>query len=304
LEEFLTAAYDWRSDADAHPDSYTLFYFAGHGALVNRTDTALLLDNFGDGRGGILRNAVSTRNLIAGMARSRARTNAAKTQIYFIDTSRDTPEWLTRSLSQEPSPVFNIELPQGPDDRVAVTFYSTNPSGRAYAYADGQSLFSEALVNCLEGAAGTPVEESDEESSGEDDEPRWGVTLNSLSAAISQRMQELNESLGITQTVRVDSLGAGGDPLITYLDGAPTASFELAIDPPEAHEFVSVTIATTRGDVVMDLPAPLNPHPFKATLKAGFYFINITFPPSAPYLSIQRVRPVVPPTTKMKIKVN
>jgi hypothetical protein len=304
LEAFLTAAYDWRADADTHRGGYTLFYFAGHGIQANGTDTALLLEDFGDGRGGLLRNAVSTQNLIAGMSHSRSRTNTARTQLYFIDTSRDTPAWVGRSMSAAPSPVFNIEVSQAtmPDDRTATCFYATAPSARAYAFARKQSLFSRALVECLEGAAARPVDDLEGAASGEPGETRWGVTLYSLSSALSQRMQELSEQFNIDQMVRVD----GSDAVINYLPGPPDVQVEISIEPPGAQQFASVKITNALGgETVLDLPAPLSPHPYVASMPAGVYAVSVSFDSTAPpYKGWQGVRMVTPPAAKIKIKVS
>jgi hypothetical protein len=301
LEQFLTAAYEWRLDADAHRDGYTLFYFAGNGVLVNRSDTALLLEDFGDRRGAPLRNAVGTQNLVDGMAPSRSRSSTARTQLYFIDTSRNTPEWLGRSLFSDPSPIFDIEVSRSRDDRIVNCFYATSPSAFAYAYTGGLSLFSQELIRCLEGDGATPVETG---ASSETEEQTWGITVSSLSTALSQRMRELSESLGVNQMVRIDSSGQGADAVINYLEGAPQTKLELIIDPVEAHEFASVKITDWRNEVVVDLPAPLKPHPYTSTLPAGIYLVSVSFDSSTPYQGSQRVRAISPPAAKIRMKVN
>lgn len=306
LDEFLTAAYEWRADADAHSGGYTLFYFAGHGMQVNGNDTALLLEDFGDGRGGLLRNAVSTQNLIAGMDRSRSRLNTAMTQLYFIDTSRDTPLWVGRSLSADPSAVFNIEVSQAamPDYRMAACFYATAPNTRAYAFSNSQSLFSRALVECLKGAAAKPVDGYEGALSGEFGERRWGVTVNSLSGALSQRVRELSESYRIDQVLRVDGSGHGTDALISYLDGPPDVAAQLTIEPAEAARCASVTITDIHGEAVRNLPAPVEPNPHPLTVPAGIYTVEVSFdPPVTGYAGRRTFHAIMPPGAKIKLKV-
>jgi len=57
LENFLRAASDWRRDAS----NVTWLYLVGYGLELDR-EQVFLLEDFGDGIGPLLRNAVSTRS--------------------------------------------------------------------------------------------------------------------------------------------------------------------------------------------------------------------------------------------------
>ena len=52
LNNFLTDAAAWRTDASSSADSIAIFYFAGHGVQRNLDDSVLLLEEFGNGVGG------------------------------------------------------------------------------------------------------------------------------------------------------------------------------------------------------------------------------------------------------------
>ena len=92
LLNFLTAAAEWQSDAAADTRNICLFYFSGHGVQRKSSDSVLLLEDFGDHRGGMLRNAVDLDTIFHGMAHSSEQPKIAKTQLYFVDACRVEPK--------------------------------------------------------------------------------------------------------------------------------------------------------------------------------------------------------------------
>lgn len=294
LENFLREARDWRQDAAGNEENMTFFYFAGHGAQRTREDGVILLEDFGDGLGGPLKNAVDVGNIFKGMAKSNAFPSMAQTQLYFVDACRD---FLTSFRNYEPddaTQVFRVQL-TGEDRRRAPIFFAAAPGTRAYARIGEQTLFSQALLECLSNDAADFKELNGQE--------RWCVSVHSLSEALTQRIADLNELEGADQEIVVGGLGQ--EAVISYLDGAPSVRVVLEVEPPEAMQVTRLEVLDDQGGPGPQLPFPLEPHPYSCTWPAGFYTIHATIsPPDARYVDRPgRARPVMPPRYPKKVRV-
>lgn len=148
LQNFLRAAGEWRDDAAKHSGSSTLFYFAGHGAQRTKGDSVLLFEDFGDGVGGPLRNAVDMENVFFGMAPSRDRKRIARTQLYFVDACRVRPAVFRNYQFMHTTAVFDIDELER-DDRKAPIFFAATSGSLAYAVPGQQTTFSRVLLDCL-----------------------------------------------------------------------------------------------------------------------------------------------------------
>ena len=258
LEHFQSDAKDWRTDAGAHADGYTFFYFAGHGVQRSRGDQVMLMEDFGDGLGGTLAKSVNTKNIYFGMARSDTRPSIAQNQLYFVDACRVLPSKFLNFEQMPTGVVWDVELP-GVDERRAPIFYAALPGDKAYAVAGDQTLFSKALLSCLNGGAG--------ELDDTDGQEHWHVTMQSLSEALPTVIDDLNETFGADQEFTVD--GVGRDVTFHLLDGPPDVDVVLDIAPEAALQVVQVQILDSAGQPAAQFPVPLAPHPYKCTLKAG-----------------------------------
>lgn len=291
---FWDAAFEWRDDASLHKDNIALFYFAGHGIQSSRAEAIVLLENFGDGRGNLLQNAVSINNLFSGMAPAAARPDMALTQLYFIDASRVIPRQLKYSELLDAPAIFDIEL-RGLDERSATIFYAAAPGSKAYALRGETTIFSRALLRCLNGAAGEIREQNGQE--------QWYVSVASLVPALDYSIREFNQATGVEQEFIISGLVR--DTVIVYLDGPPKVSLVLAVDPIDALQFTRIEIRDDAGKQVLILPKPLNPHPYKCQLPAGIYTIGAKIDPPHPSFADRpgRMLAVMPPNTYMKVKV-
>ena len=285
LDAFQAAAGDWRTDASSHQENVTFFYFAGHGVQRSKGDQVLLLEDFGDGRGGTLDKAVNTKNIYNGMVKSPSRPTMAQIQLYFIDACRILPSKFKDYERMETSAVWDIEL-SGRDDRRAPIFYAAVPGSVAYALRGDQSIFSKALFACLNGGAA--------ESEEQDGQQRWQVSYHSLSETLGDYIAELNQTKGADQEFTVDGFGA--DAIIHYLDGPPLVESMLEVVPVDALAFVEIEVwNNARNELVWSLPAPLNPYPYLGMLPAGEYRISVLINPPhpmyRPYTQLSLVRP-------------
>lgn len=222
LEAFLQAARDWRDDLSAHRESVALFYFAGHGVIRNRADQILLLEDFNDGLGSLLRNGTDVASLYYGMAPSRQRPDIGRTQFYFIDACRNLPQQFAQYERLSPTPAFDVRLADLPDNRVAPIFHAATSGAVAYAEREAQTLFSKALLECLRGLAAE-----------RDEQGRWRITSNTLARALPETLSALAQEQAVEQAVVVDGLGR--DAVLCYLPQPPQTRLRPYLHPPDAH---------------------------------------------------------------------
>lgn len=257
LSAFLQAAQDWRTDVSTAPENVAFFYFAGHGVIRNRTDQILLLEDFNDGVGSLLRNSFDVNSLYHGMAPSSRYPSIGRTQFYFIDACRNLPQQFGQFESLSPTPAFDVRLADRRDDRLAPKFYATAVGDLAYAETDGQTIFSQALLRCLQGGAAE-----------RDERGRWRVTASSLTRTLGATVNALLQEHAVEQPVVVDGLGR--DAVLCYLPTPPLAQLQLLLKPPSAHAHARVQIRDGEGALLYDLAPPI-PAPFEANLAPGYY---------------------------------
>jgi hypothetical protein len=293
LNHFLKDAKEWREDVSAQAENIAFFYFAGHGIQRSKTDQVLLLEDFNDGIGGVLRNSVDVHSLRNGMAPSPKRPNIGRTQFYFIDACRNLPFQITDFEKLDATAVFDVEL-SGFDDRRAPIFHAAIPDGKGFAVPLEQTLFSKVLLECLEGSAA--------ESPETDGEIRWHVSYKSLSEVLHDQLEALSKGFGVEQPSVAD--GFGKDAIICYLDSAPEVPTVFEVEPSDASTQTHVRILDDDGMPVRELPLPLSPHPYSEKLPAGFYQFVVTIePPTSPYINRQMAKPVKLPSTTLRLRV-
>lgn len=208
LAKFLLAAAEWRQDLAFCRNGIGLFYFAGHGAQRQLGDSILMLEDVGDGVGGLLRNTVEVNNVFYGLAPSGSQRNVARKQLFLIDACRMRPAQFRRYEWMSTSQVFNVE--QGEvDDRAAPILLATLPGSQAYGVAGDLSIFARALLECLNGAF------TEEDAVGD----KSAVSVSSLRHDLDIRIKRLNAEHKTAQ-----KLAASGQ----YRDFAITGRMKLA----------------------------------------------------------------------------
>jgi hypothetical protein len=250
-------AAEWHEDACSNRDNIALFFFSGHGFQRSFAEDLILFEDFG-GVGPALRGAVSVDNLFRGMAPRPGATEVARTQLFFIDASR-APANNERFLLSNPTMVFD-EYSSGPDDRSAVIFYSTQPGEHSYIVRSFEtSIFTTALLRCLDGQAAVPLDGSSQS--------RWGITVSSLIRGLAESMRRLGKTANLSQTQMPVVGGLVRDQVIRYLEeipqvdvtvriANPAAKSELRIEDAEGHVVYTGT-AEREGVFNMSLPSGL-----------------------------------------------
>jgi hypothetical protein len=121
--------------------------------------------------------------------------------------------------------VFDVESVT-PDDRSAPIFCAVIPGRRATAARSDQTLFSRALIACLNGTAAERI-------SGDGGSIRWQVSVNSLKDALEREVAALNHQLGAQQEVNVEGR-LRGNPVIASFAGPLAGAAEVSQGPPRA----------------------------------------------------------------------
>jgi hypothetical protein len=204
--------------------------------------------------------------------------------LFFIDTSRTTFENVLSYELSNSTPVFDADR-LGIDDRCAPVFYASQPGGHAYSIVGQQTLFSAALLECLNGAAAVPASlQTSNDTSSDLDSLSWEITVSSLidglGDVLARRRAEKSaeyEKHNVKQEYTVG--GVVRDAVIRKLDGAPTVpvyfDFEAGEQTAEAEriEFVNDlddTVATfdpkvQGSSIQLQLPAGL----YRAVMSIG-----------------------------------
>ena len=295
FDNVFAEAHDWRTDANSNPANITFFYFAGHGVQRSKEDAVLCLRDFREPPAGApaLRRAIDVATLRGGMAPSPTQANIARTQFYFVDACRVQPGQLSKFTAPQTGALWDLET-EGQDDRCSPVFYASVSNHVAGAIPGVQTLFSKALIACLEGEAG--------DSLGEDGagDPVWGVTVQGLNDALQSKIDELNVLLGGDQTY---STGGTFKPAtICVLDKPPMVDVILQVDPEAACQVSRVTVkGNDEPPRVLDPPVA---HPVHHQLKAGLYSVELSFnPPAPPFVDRVRLKEARAPRANWRVKV-
>lgn len=291
---FLTAASDWRQAVRGDKNNLAFFYFVGHGIQRTRGDQVLLLEDFAEPLMPVLLNAVDTYSLHNGMAPVDVSDPIGRQQIYFVDACRNLPSQIAQFQTLQATPVFDV-VAGGRDDRSAPIFYASVPDSSAIALANRQTLFSQALLNCLR---------NDAAQSPRDDGPdTWHVSFFSLNQALDVGVRELNAEYGTDQQFIAD--GFGRETTLCTLDSIPRVPVSVEIEPQQALNLVQVNLLDIQQNTNVPMPFPLGTNPFRHVVPAGIYQVAASIvPPTPPFNNLQpKARPIMPPRCACKVRV-
>ena len=292
------ALYDWRTYAQTHPDNVTFFYFAGHGIQSSVSSGLLLLEDFAAPQQHSHTNTVALHNIVAGMHCSHSRPIMAQTQCYFIDACRTFPNELQKFSPSDAPPIFDIELSSHiQDTRCIPIFFATAVNGEAHAQKWDTSFFGMAVLQCLQGGAAIPVYEDAQ------GHVQWKITISSLLEGINTHLDMLTSD-NLKEQVCLLGGQTSRETFLLHLDNAPSVEVTFELLPNDAHSLAHVSVRDHQLNVIMDLPAPVTPHPYQCTLPAGMYHVTAEItPPNPIYKSYSHMTQVFPPKKPWKMSL-
>jgi len=213
----------------------------------------------------------------------------ARTQLYFIDACRVLLDDIGKYEFPGIADIFEKEL-GGRDNRSGPIFYATVSNTQAYSKTGEQTLFSEALIECLNSEAVVPTNEQD--ASGY---AKYRVSIYSLAETLNAKAEALQTN-GLDQEFY--SIPKGSNETIVNFPKPPEVECTLYIEPEPAAQHVSVNVRDARGAVISGWSvSPVDPHPYRGSLRVGLYTLQatITNPPHPPYIDeSQQIISVVP----------
>lgn len=264
LDAVLATAGHWREDAATHPDNVTLFYFAGHGFQNERGKHVLILADVGDGIGPRLKNAIDAGSLIDGMAPSEEFPRIARQQFYFFDACRIPTAEVSHYETMPASAVWDppVLTERSFDDRSVPVYHTAEPGRRAFAAPGDQTLFSKALVRCLQGDG---AEELDGDG--------WGITAASLARGLEHHMDVMAKQYKVQQRIKVEDSSTRA--ILYRLPKPPCVDIDVELVPAHEAGNVRLTLAN-HNSAVETFGPPLEPHPFRICPRAGAYEVIVT----------------------------
>jgi hypothetical protein len=238
-----------------------ILYLAGHGIARSDEQSYVLLEDFGSDPAA-LEYAVDVGIVRSGMLEDEI----AQTQLYFVDACRIPSDDVERFRNLG----HGIMLPGSnttADRRCSPVYFSAAPGTRAYGEAKIGTVFSQALIECLEQRAAREPQA--------DDEP-WHVTTSSLEESLETRVRELAADGGAEQTVV-----AGGQrrtEVIHLYRDVPEVPVSIRLQPDDAREFAAADLSDSNGVCVLKQQSFV-PNPLSWRAPAGLYLMEVSISP-------------------------
>jgi hypothetical protein len=279
---------EWHDAAATSDENVTILYASGHGIQVSKDDGGIvLLEDFAQLRNSPLEHSLDVPAVRKGMAG----TSIAQRQFYFVDACRVRPReaFDYQSLGNG----VGLRNPFEGAPRVSAVYFSAAPSSEALGEPGKGTLFSQALMDCLELLA---VDDHVHEHG------RWVVTTGTLMRALPRRISKLAASLGLEQTGTTG--GQLADVVFHVLPGAPEIPLTLELEPPEAAECVVARLWDGVGPGSIFEGERFTPT-LARPVPAGQYVLTVQIePPTPPYRELAALPiPALPPGYSQTVAV-
>lgn len=274
---------EFRAACDTHLENVAIVYVAGHGVQLTKHGAIVLLSDFGAaGHLACLEGAVDMAGIHGGMNHP----GTARTQFWFVDSCRQKPAIARRFESLEGA--LKLDVPNG-DTEVSPMFLAATTGTSAYARPGRVTLFNEALMWSLHGAAATGPEEGRVES--------WHVPVTALIKWLPERVKTLARECDAEQSVDVS--GRVNEAVIHELPAAPSVDLHLDVAPKLARPMSRGTLRQNGDSVVV---SDYSAWPLRRRVDAGLYLLNVQS--DAPYLSCNQLLNIKPPAMTKEVKVS
>ncbi|PPK71100.1 caspase family protein [Actinokineospora auranticolor] len=222
--EAVRAAFDrWYARCDSHEDNVALFFFSGHGCAG--THQLALLEDLGAVSHRFFANAIDIDRFVDAMAKCRART-----QCFFVDACRTTPPELLTMSGVDTNVLLQPSVHRRA--REMCTIFATEPQTEALGVAGGTTIFTEALLAALDGAAAVR----------RDATGPWCVETGRIAPAVNSLLAWQGE-----RRQRCSPRTEGTGSQIRQLPADPRVPFQLGCDPREALGVAELCLRDPRG---------------------------------------------------------
>jgi hypothetical protein len=269
------ALLEWRAACQGQPDGMAVLYLSGHGASQSRTDHFVLLEDFAADQL-VIDYSVDVGKVHRGMAGP----SMPQTQFFFVDACRIRPEAFSRYRAAG----SGLGLPEewdGEDRRAAPVYFSASPGTAALGEPGGGTLFSQALMHCLDSMA---VDDFADAHS------RFRITGYSLQIALEQRVAELAAGYGERQEVVVGGQVRGS--VLHYFETPPKLPVAIGLHPDHARPvaWADWWDSDREDRILTDCQFEWNPMTW--TMPVGMYSLDVTIRPDTPPLQSKIGLPV------------
>jgi hypothetical protein len=273
----------WSQRTDANSANVAIFYYCGHG-LEKEGTTILLPCDFG---------TPAEANISANMIDFDLTFNCnllesrAKTQLYLVDSCRETPTQLLALRTSPTALISTTKLQQLPRD--APVIKATNSGLRAHGDPGNISFFTTALLNCLQkvGARG--------QNGG-----KWEVTTSSLGQAMKYCLQRMKRP-GLGPLVCDVGGKSNFDTIIHTFSYPAYVMSSIDCDPDKALSEAQFTIR--KGAVTVESRKTPCPDAYEVDILAGQYDIDVGFA-AAQFVSKVCPQLMQPPFTPCTVDVD
>jgi hypothetical protein len=278
----VQAAFDrWFQRCDSHADNVGVFYFCGHGIL--KENLVLLAQDFGESANRLFENSFDFHKSYRGMAQCKA-----KVQCFFIDSCMQVPFDVLEYLTIDATPLISPRVRGNP--REAAILYATSPEGRAYALANEETRFTQALLRCLSEWGGKHVN------------GRWIVTPSSLASAVKKVVGRMSNLPGVPHQI-CTSDGDLSDAMIHMLASHPTLPVTVGCAPAEANQFAQLSAVSIANPALQYQRNP-QPDDWELELKSDQYTVVAEFPtPGLGYIAQREELWALQPFDRVDLKV-
>jgi hypothetical protein len=274
----------FRQACRSHAENTAFVYMAGHGVQLNKRGAIVLLSDFGDPA---LLNELSGAIDVAGCHAGMNEAGNAEQQFWFADACRQVPAVARKFERLEGA----LTLSEGVGQvRSSPLFLASSTRENAFAEVGGTSLFSQALLWALRGAAA--------EGPDKDVCDDWYVGVTTLIRLLDARVKKLARAHEEEQTV--DVTGRVKDAVVHRFKQPPDVDIEVVLRPEDAAAKVSGSLVP-RGTGAGS-PKAWAQWPFRDVVPPGIYELGVVTQPPLHELPPEFVN-IKPPGFEQEIEV-
>ena len=257
----------WKTRGEQNADNTLLFYFCGHG--YQKGELVVLPEDVGADENNPLDEAIDMSRTRAAMLRASVRT-----QLWLIDSCREAPREVIETLSAVGRPLMRVDAHSFFKGVDSTLLSATTDFRLAHGVPNGLSLFSDAFLTALKGAAARS------ETSG------WVVRTGGLHHAINTLLRIDADAHGY-EAQQCESLGGTGMRELVTFKTPPPLRLRVCCEPREYHTRVELYV---HNDVHAQRRQPQDGAWETHLPEPGHYIVGATPAAGAPPDALKRKR--------------